>query len=55
MSSALKGISELAYDPLGEALFAAFSLKQAGSGGFSAAIKRIPDHSIGEGAAWEHH
>ncbi len=52
MSSALKGVGELAYDPLGEAVFAV-SLKIGSSE--AAAIKRIPDHVLGSGAAWEHH
>ena len=54
MSSALKGVSELAYDPLGEAVFAV-TLKSGSGDVKSAAIKRIPDHGLGSGAAWEHH
>ena len=50
MSSALSGVSELAYDPLGEAVYAV----SLGSGG-AAAIKKIPDNGLGAGAAWEHH
>jgi hypothetical protein len=50
---ALKGVSGVAYDPLGEALFAISSIKSSSQIG--AAISKIPDGVLSSDAAWEHH
>lgn len=50
---ALIGVSGVAFDPLGEAMFAISSM---GSGSeICAAIKKIPEGVHSSDAAWEHH
>jgi hypothetical protein len=50
---ALKGVSGVAYDPLGEALFAISSISSNSQIG--AAISKVPDSVHSSDAAWEHH
>ncbi len=50
---ALKGVSGVAYDPLGEALFAISSISSGSQIG--AAISKIPEGVHSSDAAWEHH
>ena len=50
---ALKGVSGVAYDPLGEAVFVISSINSGSQIG--AAISKIPDGVHSSVAAWEHH